>query len=101
MKLEQKIRDALGSLSAVHLDLVNESDMHNGPPNRESHFKLVIVSDVFIGLSRIARQQKINTLLSFAFKEGLHALTMKTLTMDEWNTQKIDFQSPDCAGKPK
>ncbi|MCB0348830.1 MAG: BolA family transcriptional regulator [Bdellovibrionales bacterium] len=99
MSLQSQIESALSVLEPMHLELTNESDMHRGPPNRETHFKLVIVSDVFVGLSRVARQQKINGLLGFAFKSGLHALTMKVMTGDEWKNDQSSFQSPDCAHK--
>jgi acid stress-induced BolA-like protein IbaG/YrbA len=50
------------------------------------HFEAVIVSREFAGLSRVARQQKINAILKARFDSGeLHALSMKTLTPEEWN----------------
>jgi acid stress-induced BolA-like protein IbaG/YrbA len=50
------------------------------------HYQLVIVSDAFIGKSLVGRQQwvykKINTYITTG---SLHALTMKTWTVQEWN----------------
>ncbi|MGE5466198.1 MAG: BolA family protein [Ignavibacteria bacterium] len=52
------------------------------------HFEAVIVSAEFAGLSRVARQQKLNAILKARFDSGeLHALSMKTLTPEEWNKQ--------------
>ena len=34
----------------VHLEVINESFMHNVPKGSETHFKVVIVSDTFNGL---------------------------------------------------
>ena len=49
------------------------------------HFQAVIVSAEFAGLSRVARQQKVNAILKARFDTGeLHALSMKTLTPEEW-----------------
>lgn len=49
------------------------------------HFEAIIVSEAFIGLSRVARQQKVNAILKARFDTGeLHALSMKTLTPAEW-----------------
>ena len=49
------------------------------------HFEAVIVSAEFAGLSRVARQQKVNAILKARFDTGeLHALSMKTLTPEEW-----------------
>ena len=48
------------------------------------HFEAVIVSSAFVGLSRVARHQKINALLKDRFDSGeLHALSMRTLTPEE------------------
>ena len=50
------------------------------------HFEAVIVSSEFAGLNRVRRQQRINAILKPHFDSGeLHALSMKTLTAEEWN----------------
>lgn len=50
-----------------------------------AHFSAVIVSQAFAGLNRIKRQQKVNAVLKPHFDSGeLHALSMQTLTPDEW-----------------
>jgi acid stress-induced BolA-like protein IbaG/YrbA len=50
------------------------------------HFEAVIVSSEFAGLSRVKRQQRVNAILKVRFDSGeLHALSMKTLTPEEWN----------------
>lgn len=50
------------------------------------HFEAVIVSSEFAGLTRVKRQQRVNAILKPRFDSGeLHALSMKTLTPDEWN----------------
>lgn len=49
------------------------------------HFEAVIVSSEFAGLSRVKRQQRVNAILKPRFDSGeLHALSMKTLTPEEW-----------------
>lgn len=50
-----------------------------------AHFAAVIVSDKFAGLNRVKRQQLINAILKPRFDSGeLHALSMQTLTPEEW-----------------
>ena len=50
------------------------------------HFEAVIVCSEFAGLSRVKRQQRVNAILKQRFDSGeLHALSMKTLTPEEWN----------------
>lgn len=50
------------------------------------HFEALVVSAQFAGKSRVQRQQMINALLRSYFDSGeLHALSMKTLTPEEWS----------------
>ena len=49
------------------------------------HFEAVIVSPVFVGLSRVQRQQRVNAVLKPHFEtELLHALSMRCLTPEEF-----------------
>ena len=58
MILENLLRESLVlALNPSLCDLDNESHGHNVPKNAETHFRLVIVSDVFDGLSRVKRHQ--------------------------------------------
>ena len=50
------------------------------------HFEAVVVSSLFAGKNRVQRQQMVNALLRSYFDSGeLHALSMKTLSPDEWS----------------
>ena len=44
---------------------------HNVPKNSETHFRLVIVSDVFDGLSRVKRHQLVYKAADEALKQGI------------------------------
>lgn len=81
----------------------NESHHHNVPPNSETHFKVLLVSEKFSGLGRVARQRLVNEVLSEEFKTGLHALTQMTLTPEEYEEKKgsLQFVSPECLGGSK
>ena len=53
------------------------------------YYEALIVSSFFEGKSRVKRQQEINALLRSYFDSGeLHALSMKTLTPEEWSAQR-------------
>lgn len=50
------------------------------------HFEALIVSSQFAGKSRVQRQQMVNAILRTYFDSGeLHALSMKTITPEEWS----------------
>lgn len=52
--MEQTIQKKLTDvLNPVHLDIFNESYMHNVPPGSETHFKVVVVSEKFHNMSLI------------------------------------------------
>jgi len=49
------------------------------------HYQLILVSDLFIGQSKVARQQWVYKQLKEYITAGsLHALSMQTWTKDEW-----------------
>lgn len=53
------------------------------------HFEAVVVSDLFDGLSRVARQRLIyDKLNSWILSGELHAISLKTYTQLEWEKQK-------------
>lgn len=90
------------AVSPVHLDVMNESHMHNVPPGSESHFKLVIVSTEFDGKRLVGRHQMINAALRDELQGPVHALSMETLTPAEWEERNgATLSSPDCRGGAK
>ncbi len=103
MTVQQNIEEKIqGSLAPEHLEVINESPMHNVPPGSESHFKLVIVSPAFEGMSRVERHQKVNGILAQELENGLHALSMETLTGPEWEQRGgKTMASPLCLGGGK
>jgi acid stress-induced BolA-like protein IbaG/YrbA len=53
------------------------------------HYDLTIVSEVFLGKSKVARQQWVYAQLKDDITTGnLHALSMKTWTKNEWEKQR-------------
>ena len=68
-------------LKPEHFELINESNKHIGHAGHdgsgESHFKLIIVSDVFDGCNRVQMHRIVNKLLNPLFAKGLHALSLE------------------------
>jgi BolA protein len=99
MSRQQIITEKLQqALSPEHLEVINESHMHNVPPGSESHFKVVIVSDDFKGKMLIARHRLVNKVLEQELNGGIHALALHTLTMQEWFDKGRAPDSPPCMG---
>lgn len=102
--IEKRLREKLTTAFApTHFELENESHSHSVPKNSETHFKLVLVSTVFEGLSRVARQRKVYDVLKEELAPGgVHALTQRVLTPSEWSPEAVaGFESPNCHGGTK
>jgi len=48
------------------------------------HFEALIVSVAFVGKTRVQRHQAVYAALGERMREEIHALSMKTLTPEEW-----------------
>ena len=101
MSLEQQLIERLQQLSPSHLEVVNESSGHGGYfPGKESHFKVIVVSDIFDGLRLVQRHQKIYAVAGDLLSPGkIHALAIHAFLPEEWQGQ--DTSSPNCAHAPK
>ena len=94
--LEQQLQKAL---QPVLLEVINESAQHNVPPDSESHFRVLIVSEKFEGLSLIKRHQKVHQIVAKEIK-AIHAFSQQSLTPEEFkNRGGIIPASPPCAKK--
>jgi len=87
--MEKIIKNKLAVLSPVKLELVNETHKHMGHAGWDNsdntHFNLLIVSDVFINQSKVKRHKMIYLLLAKELKEQIHALSIRAFTKDEWD----------------
>jgi len=51
------------------------------------HFQALIVSAEFEGLSRVRRHQRVYAALGDRMRADIHALSMTTMTPDEWQAR--------------
>ena len=85
-------------LSPSVLNIINESFMHNVPTGSESHFKLIVVSDLFKDLTNVKRHQLIYRTLNEIMDE-IHALSIHAFDEKEYNANPVVIDSPNCANK--
>ena len=50
------------------------------------HFQALVVSAAFAGKSRVQRHQLVYAALGERMREEIHALSMRTLTPEEWRS---------------
>ena len=97
--IENKIKNIINdNLSPIVLNIVNESFMHNVPPNSESHFKIVVVSDMFKDISNVKRHQLVYETLDSLMNE-IHALSIYAFDKNEYDKNPVVIDSPNCANK--
>eukprot|EP00051_Salpingoeca_urceolata_P002132 m.47489 g.47489 ORF g.47489 m.47489 type:complete len:139 (-) comp11922_c0_seq2:44-460(-) len=94
--IEGKLRGAIDPL--VHLDIINESYMHNVPKGSETHFKVVAVSPMFEGMPLIKRHRLVNETLAEELASSVHALSIVARTPAQWEKSSTVDKSPNCLG---
>ena len=61
-------------LACEHVEVVGDGQ----------HFQALVVSAAFAGKSRVQRHQLVYAALGERMREEIHALSMRTLTPEEW-----------------
>ncbi|XP_048381588.2 bolA-like protein 1 [Stegostoma tigrinum] len=89
LKLEQ-------SLTPTHLQVINESYMHAVPPDSETHFKVVVVSERFEGVPLLQRHRMVNDALKQELETRIHALSIQAKTPRQWGTEPHIDRCPAC-----
>lgn len=81
-QIEQKLTAAF---APTELEVTDESEQHRGHggwrEGGETHFHVRLVSEVFNGMSRVARQRAVNRCLADELSTSVHALSMDLQTM--------------------
>lgn len=99
VSMEQIIREKLSAaLSPAVLEVENESHQHSR--GTETHYKVVVVAEKFMTLSRVERSRLVHDVLKAEFAK-VHSITTRLLSPQEWEQkgESADFASPRCQGK--
>lgn len=88
--MQERIREKLAqALQPSTLEIVNDSSRHAGhmgdDGSGESHFRVTVVSGLFTGKNRVERQRMVYDLLAEELRGGIHALSLKAITPDEYD----------------
>ncbi len=98
MSMETWIREVLNAeFAPLRLDIINDSAAHAGhnahaKATGETHFTVVVVSQAFVGVSRVARHQRIYGVLKAEMERegGLHALVIQAYAPDEAGAKRLE-----------
>ncbi|XP_072316537.1 bolA-like protein 1 [Eucyclogobius newberryi] len=100
--VETSIRAKLTvALQPVHLEVHNESHMHAVPPGSESHFRVLVVSSCFEGVSLLQRHRLVNDALKEELSTRVHALAIQAKSPEHWASGPSVSKSPGCLGGSK
>lgn len=98
-QIETKLNNAF---TPSYILVENESRKHSVPPGSESHFKVVLVSEIFLDKGLLARHKAVNKALADELNGQIHALALHTYTAAEWQAKNANAPlSPDCHGGGK
>ena len=77
-------------LSVYHIEIkdLTQKHIHHVGYDNGGHYKVLIVSDDFKQLVLLKRHQKIYTILEKMIKKEIHALSLQTLTINEYKTKE-------------
>ena len=81
-----------------HLDVQNESAGHNVAPGSETHFKVIVVSNLFEAMPLLSRHRAVNDALADELRGGVHALSIVAKTPEQWSKSSSIAASPPCMG---
>ena len=81
--LQARLARLAPSVLEIHDDSAEHAG-HAGAAGGAGHFSLLIVSNAFCGLSRLARHQRVLREVSDLLPHPVHALSIKALTPDEF-----------------
>ena len=76
-KIEQKLKKTLKDAKIFIQDMTGAND----------HFNVIIICDIFQGLSLIEQHRLIYDILSDMITKEIHALQLKTLTWEQWKKE--------------
>ena len=89
--IEERLRERL---DAVHVEVEDESHLHAGHSASGGHFRAVVVSERFAGLSRVAAQRLVYEALGEWMQGPIHAFAVRTFTPEQWRMRSGANPSP-------
>jgi BolA protein len=84
-----------------HLEIDDQSAAHVGHAGAAEgggHFRVLLVSAAFRGRDLLSRQRAVYDALGDAVGTDIHALSLRTLTPEEWRTQASKGDTEEASG---
>lgn len=83
--IEERLRS---ELEATHVDVIDDSAAHAGHLGAQGgggHYRVLVVSPRFEGITRVAAQRLVYGALGDLMATDIHAVEMRTMTPKQWD----------------
>ncbi len=97
IRLEKIKKILLDSFEISRLEIENDSSKHSRPGN-DTHYRVLVVSEDFKGLSKVKRHQSVYSACQILFDEGLHSMSLQIFSLSEDKGQVL-LDPSLCASK--
>jgi BolA protein len=90
--VKEVIQQRLACLAPFRLELIDESARHAGHAGAKDgggHYRLLVVSPVFAGQTRLARHRLVHAALGDLMHRQIHALSIQALTPSETSSTAL------------
>lgn len=96
--MQDRIDAALvAAFSPQFFEVEDESKFHH--KGKQTHYKVVVVSDRFNGVAPVKRHQMVYAALG-GIMQQIHALSIHAYSVEEWHREGLSTvpESPNCRG---
>lgn len=90
-QIEQKL---INAFDPIHLEVIDESHEHKMPRGSQTHFSAVVVSEYFMGKTRIERHKKVYRALLQELDGLIKAFTVLTYDPRQWQGKECSLPLP-------
>jgi stress-induced morphogen len=92
-RIESKLRERF---LPSHLEVHDDSALHAVPRGSETHLRILVVSDLFEARSLLERHRMIYDALGDEMRQTIHALSITSRTLSEWQKSGGTGDAPPC-----
>ena len=80
------------NFSPIHLEIKDQHENHKNHPEAKrggGHYQIILVSEAFSKKTLIEQHRMVNDALKDLFGSEIHALSLRTYSLNSWEQEKI------------
>jgi len=91
---QQREQKLIKAFDPIHLEVIDESHEHKMPRGSQMHFRAVVVSEFFMGKTRIERHKKVYRALLKELDGLIKTFTVLTFDTRQWKGKECTLPLP-------